>query len=275
MPFVTANGFRHYYKITGDGEPIVQIHGAALGHSNFAKVTPLLAQRYRVIDFDLPGYGQSDKPTEPIVSLEAWADDVALFMDALNLPKAHIHATSFGGMIGVIFAAKYPEKTHTLVASCFMTRYDEMARARVRVWRKIALAAGMVPELADAIMMLGLTRQYIETDEGRDDVRWLTKFWLNNTPEQFAAGFTAMEQADLEPYLPKIQAPTLLQCGALDQMTPLDAGASGVGVRKASTLIPNARLQIIEQCAHLNLVEKPHESAEAILQFLAEHPLRD
>lgn len=273
MSFITANGFRHWYEVTGEGEPVVQIHGAALGHSNFAKVTPLLNKHFKIYDFDLPGYGESDKPTEPIDSLEAWADDVAGLMDAWELPKAHIHATSFGGMIGAIFAAKYPQKTHTLVASCFMTRYDEMARARVRVWRKLALSAGMVQELAEAIMMLGLTRQYIETLEGKSDVKWLTDFWLNNTPEQFAAGFTAMENSNLEPYLSKIQAPTLLQVGDMDQMTPLDAGPSGVGVRKASTIIKNAKLQILDHCAHLNLVEKPRESSDEIIRFLKAHPL--
>jgi pimeloyl-ACP methyl ester carboxylesterase len=274
MAYVTANGYRHWYEVNGEGEPVVQVHGAALGHYNFMKVTPIISKHFKVYDYDMIGYHGSDKPTDVKFSLEWWADDLAAMMDALDLPKAHIHSTSFGAMVGVIFAAKYPEKTHSLVAGCFMTRYDEAAQMRVRIFQRLALSAGMVNELAEAIALYAFTRQYLETDEGRKDMEWCTKYWLDNTPEQFSAGFAAMTVADLEPYLSQIKAPTLLQVGEQDQMTPLDTGASGFGMRRASQTIPNARLHIIPNCNHLHIVERPEETAAEVIKFLKEHPLQ-
>src|SRR5690242_3119658 len=99
MAFIESNGHRHWYEITGEGEPVVQIHGAALGHTNFAKVTPILNQHFKIYDFDLLGAGQSDRPMDVDYTLEMWADDVKGLMDTWGLEKAHIHGTSFGGMI--------------------------------------------------------------------------------------------------------------------------------------------------------------------------------
>ena len=67
----------------GEGEPVVQIHGAGFGHFNFAPATPELAKHFKVIDYDLRGYGQSDRPVQDY-DMEVWADDVAGLLDALG-----------------------------------------------------------------------------------------------------------------------------------------------------------------------------------------------
>ena len=60
MPTVKLPGGETiWYKTTGSGAPFLQIHGSAFGHKNFARMTPLMAEHFEVIDFDLPGYGES------------------------------------------------------------------------------------------------------------------------------------------------------------------------------------------------------------------------
>ena len=73
---VEVRGANLWYRISGDGEPVVQIHGAGFGHFNFDPVTPELAKRFRVVDYDMRGYGQSDRPVQPY-DMEVWADDLA------------------------------------------------------------------------------------------------------------------------------------------------------------------------------------------------------
>ena len=107
---IDVNGVRLWHRISGDGEPVVQIHGAGFGHFNFDPATPVLSQQFRVIDFDMRGYGQSDKPLQHY-DMEVWADDVAGLMDVLGVERAHIHGTSMGGMIAIVVAGKYPERT--------------------------------------------------------------------------------------------------------------------------------------------------------------------
>src|SRR5580765_7177336 len=70
-----VNGVELWYQVTGEGEPVIQIHGAGFGHFNFAPATPVLSERFKVIDYDMRGYGQSDRPVQDY-DMEVWADDV-------------------------------------------------------------------------------------------------------------------------------------------------------------------------------------------------------
>ena len=66
MPTVPlSKGERVWFKTTGKGPPLVHIHGSAFGHRNFEKLTPYVAEHFEVIDFDLPGYGESTGATRP------------------------------------------------------------------------------------------------------------------------------------------------------------------------------------------------------------------
>src|SRR5580765_4964103 len=81
-----VNGVELWYQVSGEGEPVVQIHGAGFGHFNFAPATPVLSERFKVIDYDMRGYGQSDRPVQDY-DMEVWADDVAGLLDALEISR--------------------------------------------------------------------------------------------------------------------------------------------------------------------------------------------
>ena len=95
----------------------MQIHGAGFGHFNFATATPILSQTFRCIDFDMRGYGQSERPFQHY-DMEVWADDIAGLMDHLSLPSARIHGTSMGGMVAQEFALRHPRRVRRLVLAC-------------------------------------------------------------------------------------------------------------------------------------------------------------
>ena len=71
MAFTEVNGVKLWYKTTGEGTPVVHIHGAGFGHFNFATATPIASKYFRCIDFDMRGYGQSDKPIQSY-DMEVW-----------------------------------------------------------------------------------------------------------------------------------------------------------------------------------------------------------
>ena len=158
MPEAMVNGVRIWYQETGAGAPVVQIHGAGFGHFNFATATPILSKSFRCIDFDMRGYGQSERPFQRY-DMEVWADDVAGLMDHLGLRSAHIHGTSMGGMVAQQFAAKYPERTQRLVINCsaakrrhpYLPRLDRHRRAvrhGVPYLGRADRAAGTFPPLS-------------------------------------------------------------------------------------------------------------------------------
>jgi pimeloyl-ACP methyl ester carboxylesterase len=164
MPDARINGVRIWYKETGEGEPVIQIHGAGFGHFNFATATPILSRTFRCIDFDMRGYGQSERPLQNY-TMEVWADDVVGLMDHLGLPVAH--GTSMGGMVAQQFAAKYPERAQRLVINCSAAKLDYAGVLTFRGWIDIAerFGVGSGP-LAELIAMQALSRRFLDGPNG-------------------------------------------------------------------------------------------------------------
>jgi 3-oxoadipate enol-lactonase len=166
MPDARINGARIWYKETGEGDPVIQIHGAGFGHFNFATATPILSQTFRCIDFDMRGYGQSERPLQRY-DMEVWADDAARLMDHLGLGSAHIHGTSMGGMVAQQFAAKYPERTQRLVINCSAAKLDYAGVLTFRGWIEIAERLGVGSRtLAELIALQALSRRFLDSPKG-------------------------------------------------------------------------------------------------------------
>ncbi len=74
MAHCTVRGCQLWYQITGEGDYLLQIGGAGFAHENFGLVTESMTEHFSVIEFDLRGYGLSERPVQPY-SMEVWADD--------------------------------------------------------------------------------------------------------------------------------------------------------------------------------------------------------
>src|SRR3954465_1282218 len=102
----TRNHGRIHYRELGTGEPLILMHtngGSAFQHDVAA---PLLAQRFRMISWAMPGHGDSD-PLPRHYSIEDYAAALAELMDALELKRAHVGGSSVGGSIAAAFASRY------------------------------------------------------------------------------------------------------------------------------------------------------------------------
>jgi len=124
-----VNGVNLWYRISGEGEPVMQIHGAGFGHFNLDPATPEISKHFKVVDYDQRGYGLSDRPVQDY-DMEVWADDLAGLMDVLDIEQAHIHGTSMGGMIAIVFAGKYPDRTTSVVINCAAAKLENGARTQ-------------------------------------------------------------------------------------------------------------------------------------------------
>ena len=76
MAHCTVRGCQLWYQISGGGDYLLQIGGAGFAHENFALVTDSMTEHFSVIEFDLRGYGLSERPVQAY-SMEVWADDIA------------------------------------------------------------------------------------------------------------------------------------------------------------------------------------------------------
>ena len=268
MPIATLpDGDAFWFKTTGSGAPLLHIHGSAFGHRNFEKMTPLMAQRFEVIDFDLPGYGESRGA--PQADMGGIADQVHAFLQATGRPRVHVHGTSFGAMIGLSLAARHPEVVDRLVLSCFLARYDNAARLMRATWKRCALDSGM-EAVADITSVAGFARGFYDRPGAQDQLASMREAFSKTTPQAFVAGTETIERTDLGDLPARVAAPTLLLAGREDNMTPFAPSPSGLGFAQIEHRFPNARLTVIPDCGHYLVIEQPEAAADRITEFLEE-----
>jgi len=268
MPIATLeSGETIWFKTTGSGPPVLQIHGSAFGHRNFEKMTPLMAEHFEVIDFDLPGYGESKGL--PQSSMAGIAEQVFGFLRAAGLGRVNIHGTSFGAMIGMTLSAIRPEVVDRLVLSCFLARYDQAAREMRATWKRAAKDSGM-RAVADLTSVAGFARGFYDRPEAQAQLQAMRDAFDNNTPEAFIAGTETIERTDLSPYVSQVRAKTLLLAGAEDNMTPFKPSQSGVGFHQIKDMLPGAALTVLPDCGHYLVIEQPELATARIVEFLGD-----
>jgi 3-oxoadipate enol-lactonase len=254
-----------WYKTTGAGPRLLQIHGSAFGHRNFEKMTPLMAEHFEVIDFDLPGYGESRGAVPS--TMEGLADLVFGFLQTAGFGPLHLHGTSFGAMIGLTLAARHPEAIDKLVLSCFLARYDQAAREMRATWKRAARDSGM-EAVADLTSVAGFARGFYDRPEAQAQLASMRVAFSKNTPAAFIAGTETIERTDLSAYAPRITTPTLLLAGQEDNMTPFKPSPSGVGFHQIQGMMPNAKMVVLPECGHYLVIEQPDLATAAIVDFI-------
>lgn len=121
MPTVETNDIETYYEDYGDGQPIVVLHGATADHQVWAEQLQPLTDDYRIILYDLRGHGKTGVSDLDRYTVDTYADDLAVFVDALDLDRPVVLGHSLGGMIGYRFADEHPEKLSALITVGAMT----------------------------------------------------------------------------------------------------------------------------------------------------------
>jgi 3-oxoadipate enol-lactonase len=255
-----------WYRKTGAGAPLLHIHGSAFGHRNFEKLTPFMEPHFEVIDFDLPGYGES-RGTQRPGGMEGIAEQVYELIQAIGYDKVHLHGTSFGAMIGLTLAARHPDVIDRLVLSCFLCRYDKAARMMRSTWKRAARDSGM-EAVADLTSVAGFARGFYERPGAEAQLASMREAFSHTTPDAFVAGTETIERTDLSPLAPLVKTPTLLLAGQEDNMTPFNPAGSGYGFSQIKEVLPDCRMKTLPECGHYLVIEQPEMAAGMITEFL-------
>ena len=250
-------GVRLAYDVVGDGPPLLLMMGLGYARWGWGPLTPLLAKRFRVVSYDNRGIGESDVPPGPYTTLDLAADAVAV-LDAVGIDRAHVVATSLGGMAAQELALRFPERVDRLVLACTTPGGNQ---AYPMPAQTVALMHD-APTLAPEVAMRRFVENALATDELVDEI---TRLRLENPPDP--GGWQAQAAASLThetlDRLAEISAPTLVLHGTKDNV--VDARNSELIAER----IPNARLELIEGAGHLFFWEQPERTATLIEVFLA------
>ena len=260
-----AGGCQIWYDERGSGEPLLLVSGQASDHRMWDEVRPSFERRHRVLVYDHRGTGKSDAPLEPPYSIELFAADAIAVLDAAGIGRAHIYGISMGGRIAQRLAIGHPDRVGAVVLGATSPGDGHGVRRSPEVDAKFRATQ------PDERFRMLIDEIYTpEFQKARPDV--VEKFRRSVVlepplPEILKLHYLASQGHEAWEELPLITAPVLVIHGTDDTVNPT-ANAPLLAER-----IPAAELYIIGGARHGYHVERHPEASEAVLDFLARHPI--
>jgi pimeloyl-ACP methyl ester carboxylesterase len=266
MPKVKANGITMNYEQQGTGEPLVLVPYLAADNACYAFQVADYAKQFTCISLDPRGAGETDKPAGAY-SMELLADDVAAFMLAIGVERAHVSGLSLGAATGLWLAGKYPQQVKSLSLHSGWTKSDPFLKTVVEGWRSIAKALGSVQEMViQGIFPWCLTPElYAAKPDYIDQLAAFVRSRPKQPLEAFISQSSAVLSHDAVAQLARIKAPTQITFGRRDLVTSTrfaDVMKNGI---KGSEFV------VFEGCAHAPIYENVAEFNEKTLSFLKRH----
>ena len=250
---VEINGMEVYYEVSGDGPPLVVLHGAYMNIPSMGEIVPMLAATHEVYILELQGHGRTTDIDRPI-TYPNLADDVAAFMDAVGLEQADVFGYSMGAAAGLQLAIRHPEKVEKLVAAS--VAYDAEG------WQPAftAFIPQMTPEFFVGTPMEDAYRELAADPEGFPAlVEKLIA--LEHEPMAWEAEVAALE------------TPVLLIAGDADVVTLEHTVAlfrllGGGGMGDMGEPLPESRLAVLPATSHTAVISQPELLHAVIEPFL-------
>ncbi|HEX4759880.1 MAG TPA: 3-oxoadipate enol-lactonase [Thermoleophilaceae bacterium] len=248
-----------HHMINGPEDAPVVVLSNSLGANleMWAPQVPPLSVPFRVLRYDQRGHGQSPIPPGPY-DIPDLGRDVLDLLDRLEIEQAHFCGLSLGGMTGMWLAANAPERIERLVLACTTSHYGdpELWQARIEAVRE-----GGTESIAEAGIERWFTRGFREREPATAER--FRQMIAATDDEGYIECCAAVDRLDERADLPKIEAPTLIIAGAEDTAAPPDPHSMLLAAE-----IPGARLEVLDDAAHLANVEQPETVTNLILEHL-------
>ncbi|WP_135303624.1 alpha/beta fold hydrolase [Haloarcula amylovorans] len=260
---VTVEDARIHYREVGDGPPVVLLHGGIIdaAHVSWPPVVERLASDAHVVAPDMLGYGESEL-VEGSYSIPRHAKVISGFLDQLDLGPVTLVGTSLGGGVAIQLALDRPDLVETLVPIDPFGLGRELPNgllsyglARVQVFNKLAIAAfrrsrrftrasldGIVYDL-DALSESAVDAVYREVQRPTAGAAFRRFREAEVTRDGYRTTFTGR--------FGDLSVPTRLLHGAHDELFPV------AWAERAADRIPDAELQVLDDCGHWAPRERP------------------
>ena len=246
------------WREAGAGPPVVFLHGLGGSRTAWDLQLHALADRFRCIAWDMPGYGASAPPAE--LTFPAVADSLAGLLDTLEIEASDLVGLSFGGMHALHAAIRHPSRVRRLVLAGTSPAFG-LDGTSPQAWRATRLGPierGLAPvdfagSVLDAICATPLEPEV----RGR-----LVASFSRITTGGFRAAVECLPTHDVRRELGDINCPVLIIVGEADRETPLayaEALAAG---------LPHSTLEVLDGVGHLSPAEAPDRFNRLVAEFL-------
>jgi pimeloyl-ACP methyl ester carboxylesterase len=259
MPFERIHNHAVYYEIRGEGEETIILMHHGFGSTKiWSTISPrLVAEGFRVVMFDRRGFGRSEAggdfqefyEDEDRYRPESVAELKGM-KEALSLGRCHLVGQCEGGVVGVDYAAKYPEEVITLTAASTQC-HSETTMIEVNARVLVNAFARLEPRL-----QLKMIEWHGEEAEARYD--------------QFAkyGGAYGINRFDLRPALALVSCPTLVLYPDRSAIFEVE---QAVEFYRA---LPKGELAVFPRCGHNTYDQRPEEYAKTVIDFIRRNRTR-
>ena len=240
----------------GDAPAVVLSNSLGSTHRMWDAQLDALEGRFKVVRYDTRGHGDSPVPDGPY-TIDDLADDVVALLDRLGIERAHVVGLSLGGMTAMRLAARNPDRVDRIALLCTGA---QLLPASAWSERAALVRAEGSAAVAVAVVERWFTPGYLAA---HPDVRIELEHMVAATSAQGYAGCCdAIAEMDLREQLSSITAPTLAIAGADDPATP------PVRLEEIAAGIPDSKLLVVQQAAHLANAEQPGIITPALIAHL-------
>ncbi|MBR0576514.1 alpha/beta fold hydrolase [Proteiniclasticum sp. BAD-10] len=255
-----------FYEIRGNAASpygVVFLNGVmASTNSWYALSRPFEDLGFKVLLHDFRGQLKSDKPEGPYTFAQH-CEDLLNLLEAVDMPKAHFIGTSYGGEVGMKFAARYPDRVASLSIIDSVSETDPLMESFIDSWIVAAQSGDgerFFNTLAPAIYGGKFMKENLEFLKSRAAAtKHVGEAYLNGQIELYK---TFKNEVNFTGELPLIKAPTLIICGEEDL---LKNPAFSLKLHQG---IAGSEYVTLPQCGHVSIFEKPQELGTLLLGFI-------
>lgn len=253
----------HRVTGSGSGDPVLLMNGGLMTFAGWNSIAAILERSHRVIGFDFRG--QLLSPGAPHPTLDGHVADVVALLDHLKIARVHAVGTSFGAEVGMLLAARRPDRVRSLAAITATERITEdmwNAAQPLRGACRAAAQGGDGGVLLDLMMPATFSPAFLQAQADalalrRQQIAALPRAWFDALDGLLAS----LRGLDVTPLLARIACPTLVVAAELDLTFPL--GHS----RALAACIRGARLEIVEGSGHAVVAEAPERLVDILMSF--------
>lgn len=268
--FAFVNGAKVHYQRAGSGRPLLLLHGLVGSAKNWRRNISFLSRDSAVYAVDLFNAGQSERIPGLDAGLEATADRLVAYMDAVGLDEADIAAHSHGGSVAMMLAARHPERVRSLILFAPANPFCDLGNQLIRFYqtRFGTWFARLIPFLPRMLKATALSRMYGDPSRVSEDALdgYTQGLHIPGTVDHVLQIVQrwGVDMGLLRSALTDVAAkPTLLIWGDRDRAVGLNSA------RELQRTLPQSSLIVLPGVGHIPFEEMPEICNQAMRDWLS------